>query len=73
MGDVKWERYGALGGVVFVALDVVVAVLGGAPPATDAGVREVATYFADKGPAIEAGLWLFGLASVALIWWSGSL
>lgn len=73
MGDVKWERYGALGGVVFVALDVVVAVLGGEPPATDAGVREVATYFADKGPAIEAGLWLFGLASVALIWWSGSL
>jgi hypothetical protein len=69
----KWERYAALGGVVFVLLDVVVAVLGGEPPATDAPRREVAGYFADKGPAIEAGLWLFGLASVALTWWFGSL
>lgn len=73
MDDVRWERWGALGGVVFVVLDVVVAVLGGEPPGADAGAREVAAYFADKGTAIEAGLWLFGLASVALIWWSGSL
>lgn len=73
MDDSRWERYGALGGVVFVVLDVVVAVLGGEPPATGAGRSEVASYFADKGAAIEAGLWLFGLASVALIWWSGSL
>lgn len=71
--DSRWERYGALGGVVFVVLDVAVAVLGGEPPAADAGRSEVASYFADKGPAIEAGLWLFGLATAALIWWSGSL
>lgn len=73
MSDVRWERYGALGGVVFVVLDVVVAVLGGEPPATDAAPSEVARYFTEKGSAIEAGLWLFGLASMALVWWSGSL
>lgn len=73
MGDSRWERYGALGGVAFVVCDVAVAVLGGEPPAADAGRREVAGYFAEKGPAIEAGLWLFGLASVALMWWMGSL
>jgi len=73
MDDAKSERYGALGGVVFVVLDLLVAVLGGEPPAADASRSEVAGYFADKGPAIEAGLWLFGLASMALIWWFGSL
>lgn len=73
MEDSKWERYGAFGGVVFVVLDVVVAVLGGEPPATDAGRSEVASYFADKGPAIEAGLWLFGIATIALVWWTGPL
>jgi len=73
MSDVRWERYGALGGVVFVVCDVVVAVAGGEPPAIDAGRSEIVAYFADKGPAIETGLWLFGLASVALMWWMGSL
>lgn len=64
---------GALGSVVFVVLDVIVAVLGGEPPPTDASRIEVVRYFTDKAPAIEAGLWLFGLATVALIWWFGSL
>lgn len=73
MEDSRWERYAALGGVGFVVLDVVVAVLGGEPPAADASRSEVAGHFADKGPAIEAGLWLFGLAAMALIWWFGSL
>jgi hypothetical protein len=71
--DSRWERYGALGGVVFVVFDVVVAVLGGEPPATDANRSEVVSYFADNCAAIEAGLWLFGLTSMALIWWFGSL
>ena len=73
MEDSKWERSGALGGVLFVGLDLIVAALGGEPPATDADRSEVAHYFADNAPAIEAGLWLFGVASVALVWWSGSL
>lgn len=73
MEDSRSQRYGALGGVVFVVLDVIVAVLGGEPPPTDASRIEVVNYFTDKGRAIEAGLWLFGLASLALIWWFGSL
>ena len=73
MEDSNAERLGALGGVVFVVLDVTIGVLGGEPPATDAGRSEVAAYYADRGPALEAGLWLFGLAVVALIWWFGSL
>ena len=38
MEDSRSERFGALGGVVFVVLDVAVAILGGEPPATDAGL-----------------------------------
>ena len=73
MDDRRGERFAVLGGVVFVVLDVAVAVLGGEPPAVDAGRNEIAGHLADRGAAIEAGLWLFGLASVALMWWMGSL
>ena len=38
------DRYGALAGVVFVVLDVVVAVLGGEPLAVDAPVDEVVAH-----------------------------
>ena len=67
------DRSAALGGVVFVVLDLIVAVLGGEPPALDTPSAELATYYADKAGAIEAGLWLFGLAVIGLIWWSSAL
>lgn len=67
------ERWGVVGGVVFVVLDVAVAVLGGEPPASDAGPAEITRYLADHRVGTEAGLWLFGLAAVALLWWMGSL
>lgn len=67
------DRYGALAGVVFVVLDVVVAVVGGEPLAVDAPVDEVVAHYTSRRPAIGVGLWLFGLASVALLWWFGSL
>lgn len=73
MDDSKWERLGALGGLVFVVLDGAVAVLGGEPPASGGSVSEISAYFSEHQAALEAGLWLFGLASVALIWWFGSL
>lgn len=69
----KFRRTAAFGGVAFVLLDLVVAVLGGEPPAPDAPPTELAAYYADKAGALEAGLWLFGLAVIALIWWSAAL
>ena len=69
----RWERGAALAGVAFVVLDLVVAVLGGEPPSVDTSASELTTYYVDKGAAIEAGLWLFGLGVVALIWWSAAL
>lgn len=70
---VEDERWGVLGGVVFVVLDVAVAVLGGEPPASDAGTAEITRHLSDHRFGTEAGLWLFGLAAVALLWWMGSL
>ena len=73
MDDSKWERYAAFGGVAFVVLNVVGAILTGEPPATDDSAAKIAEYFADKEGALKAALWLGGLGSVGLVWWSGSL
>jgi hypothetical protein len=73
MNDSRWERFALLGGVVFVVLDAVVAVVGGEPPGGAASASEISAYFADHAAGLEAGLWLFGIAAGALIWWSGSL
>jgi hypothetical protein len=69
----SFDRSAAVGGVVFVVLDLIVAVLGGEPPTPDAPSAELTRYYADKAGAIEAGLWLFGLAVIGLIWWSAAL
>jgi len=72
-GDGGRNLYGALSGVVFVVLDVVVAVLGGEPLAVDAPVNEVVAHYTSRRSAIGVSLGLFGLASVALLWWFGAL
>lgn len=73
MNDSKWARYAAIGGVAFVVLNVIGAIIGGSPPATDDPAAKITEYFTDKGDALKAALWLGGLGSVALIWWFGSL
>lgn len=73
MDDSKWARYAALGGVVFVVLNVVGAILAGSPPAADESATKIADYFADNGDGVKAALWLGGLGSVGLVWWFGSL
>lgn len=73
MNDARRERLGLIGGVLFVALDLVVAVVGGEPPSGAASSQQIHAYFVDHAAGLEAGLWLFGIAAVGLMWWSGSL
>jgi hypothetical protein len=73
VGGRRTDRSAAIGGVVFVALDVVVAIVIGTPLAGDAPVGEVSSYYVDGAASLEAGLWLFGLATIGLMWWFGAL
>lgn len=67
------ERTAALAGALFVALDMVVGVMAGAPPSPGAPEDEILAYLADHRTGLAVGLWLFGLATIPLLWWFGSL
>ena len=74
MDDVKWERYGAAAGLVFVILVLIASFLPGeSPPAIDDSAREIAKYFHGHSGAIQAGAFLSGLAGIAFLWFLGSL
>ena len=68
-----WERLAPIGGVAFVLVDLVVAVFGGEPPATGAAPASITEYYVEHEPGVQAGLWLFGLGVIALIFWSAGL
>jgi hypothetical protein len=73
MEDRKWERYAALGGFVFVVLNVVGGFLPGSPPAIDDSPKQIAAYFKDHNGAIQAAGFMAGIGTIALLWWLGSL
>jgi hypothetical protein len=73
MDDARWERYAAVGGIVFVVLSVIGALLPGAPPAADASVAKITKYFQDHTGSIEAGQIFLGVGMIGLLWWFGSL
>lgn len=65
------SRFAALAGIGYVSLAVVLGAIEGSPPAPSASTGEVTVYLAEHRTG--AGLWLFGLASVAVLWWFGEL
>ena len=67
------ERTAALAGVLYVALDIVVGVMAGAPPSPAAPESDIVAYIADHRAGLAVGLWLFGLATIPLLWWFGAL
>ena len=73
MDDSRWERYAAVGGVVFVVLNIIGALLPGAPPAADDSAAKITEYFRDHTGAIEAAQVFLGVGTIGLVWWFGSL
>ena len=73
MEDRKWERIGALGGVVFVVLVLVAAFLPGSPPSTSDPTSKIVKWVADNGKEIRWAGYLGALAVIPFFWWVGSL
>jgi len=67
------RRWAALGGVVFVLVNAVTGLAGSEPPGADASSSAAGTFFAEHAGAIQAGLWLFGLGAMGLVWWFGAV
>jgi hypothetical protein len=73
MDDVRWERYGALAGLVFVILIVISAFIAGQPPEPTDTPRQIHEFYRDHERALKAGAFLSGLGAVAFLWFLGSL
>jgi len=73
MDDSKWERWGALGGILFVVLVVVSAFLPGSPPKTSDSTAEMVKFVADKGDQLRCAGYLGAVAIVPFFWFIGSL
>ena len=73
MDDTKWERYGALGGIIFVVLVIASIVVVGGNVMTSDSPAKILKYFNDHPDGIKVSAFLSILASVPIIWWAGSL
>jgi hypothetical protein len=71
--DSKWERWGALGGILFVVLVAISAILPGSPPKTSDSADKIAKFITDNDDAIRWAAYIGGLAVIALFWWLGSV
>ncbi|MDO8363914.1 MAG: DUF4386 family protein [Actinomycetota bacterium] len=73
MDDKKWEKWAALGGVLFVVLNVIGSIAMGSPPASDDPNEKILNWFVDKESGIKLALFLGGVSVIMLLWWFGSL
>src|SRR5262249_55220165 len=73
MDDSKWERWGALGGILFVVMVVVSAFLPGSPPKLTDSTADMVKFVADKDDQLRLAGYLSAWATVPFFWFFGSL
>ena len=73
MNDRKWERYAALGGVVWVLCAIIPGVASGQSPATGDSADEIVKYLADNDTLFKLTFVLSLVGTLFLAWWFGSL
>jgi hypothetical protein len=71
--DAKWERWSALGGIVFVVLTLVAGLMPGTPPKTGDSAAKIAEFVTDKSGELRWAAYLGGLAIVAFFWFLGGV
>ena len=73
MDDAKWERAAGAGGILFVVMVVVSAILPGEPPMTSDSADEIAKWFAGNRDQIREAALLSILASIPIVWWTSAV
>jgi hypothetical protein len=73
MEDSKWERWSALGGILFVILILVSAFIPGSPPKTSDSTAKIAKFIADKPDEVRWAGYIGAIATFGLFWFLGAV
>jgi hypothetical protein len=73
MDDAKWERWGALGGILFAVMVLVAGFLPGNPPKPGDPTGDMVKFVVDKSDEIRYAGYIGALATVPFFWFLGSL
>jgi len=73
VNDNRWERWSALGGIVFVVLITVQALMAGSPPNTSDSAAKIAKFVADNRDAIRWATFVGAVGTIALFWFLGAV
>jgi hypothetical protein len=73
MDDRKMAKYAALGGIVFVALNIVGTALMGSPPKPNDSNTKIMNWFVDKESGIKTAGFLGALSIIFMLWFMGTL
>jgi hypothetical protein len=73
MNDSKWERWSALGGILFVILVVTSAFMPGTPPKTSDSAAKIANFISDNNDAIRWSGFVGALGTIAMFWFLGAV
>jgi Domain of unknown function (DUF4386) len=71
--SMKWERYGALGGILFVVLVIASIAVSGSNVKSSDSAAKILQSFHDNKDGITVSAFLGGVAALPILWWAGSL